>query len=151
MGAALRLTAGLRPLKNLRYHAPDGTVHAIKSGKVRTAAGLKPFFGSFSTSLSTDEVLGFSYGKPNATVESSGVGVTAAGGNSPFTYAWARTDGGPHTITATDSTKRLTGFKATVPAAQSYTATFACTVTDASGQAITTTDVAVTLTNESLS
>jgi hypothetical protein len=149
MGSALHLVAGTVALKKIRYRDVGGTVHAFKGGKVRTAAGLKDFFASFSLTLTTNELFGAAY-KSTTPIFTTPVSVNIIGGAGTPAYSWARTDGGPHSFIISGATSRTASFGAVLGAGQTWTASFACTVTKG-GQTLTTPDVNVTIQNESYS
>lgn len=135
--SAIKLLAGgsLRPAKTLKM---------MRGGSLVVVANFGPSAGTLSAAASPDYVMGSSYSSRPASVTSTPATVTPAGGVGPYSYAWAQTSGPGMTITAQG--QATTSFRSNVYR-NTILATFACTVTDASG-AVATCDVTVELTHE---
>lgn len=114
-----------------------GIAHAVMASA--------PSGGSLSASVSQSTITKTASNRTGSsqTVTSSTVTVTASGGSGGYSYSWARTAGDAG-ITATAPSAATTAFSASLAPDTSKSATFVCTITDASG-AVQTATVEVTL------
>lgn len=149
MALAGHLAAGTKPFKGAAVLDGGSVLRTAKDVYLRTADGLKHIFTSFAVSLSTSSVAGSGYSS-GPLVLTGLVTCNAAGANTPFTYHWTRTDTGTDPITIMNPAAASTRFGGDPDPNTIIAGTFACTVTDASGQTLTTGDVSVHIRNLSL-
>lgn len=97
-----------------------------------------------SLTASIDAAFAFASGVGGGAFTTPSRTVTAAGGTSPYTYAWAKVSG--DTLTVTSPTSASTTFSGTPGVGNTLQAVYRCTVTD-NVAATTTVDVSVSITD----
>lgn len=97
-----------------------------------------------SLTASIDAAFALGSGTGGGTFTTPSRTVTAAGGTSPYTYAWAKVSG--DTLTVTSPTSAATTFSGTPGVGNTLHAVYRCTVTD-NVAATATVDVSVSLTD----
>lgn len=123
----------------------SGGVTEIGEVYIRDASGLKELFspsegggGAFTVDVPPN-VYGYGNSLSSIAITTGIATATPIGGTSPFSYAWA---GGDENWTITNPASASTAFRAAaVPAADGFTTTFTCTVTDANGQVVESSEV----------
>lgn len=135
-----RTSTGVKAASALRVRDASAVLKTAGSVRIRDAAGvLKLVYsssagGPFSVTPSSLVAYGGRAGGLLLSVPSEQVAVSVAGGAGPYTYAWSLVLASSGTWTITSPTADKTNFVvANVPAGETYTATFKCTVTDARG------------------
>jgi hypothetical protein len=135
VGASVRDAGGvLRTIQSIAVRDASNTLHTVFTSLRASALPA-------SVTAYIDAALGTSATTNPATA-------TPIGGQGPFTYAWTQVgdDGSAWTINA--PTAATTSFTAnSVPPSETQTASFACTITDASGATADTGNVGATATN----
>lgn len=125
----------------------SGAWVAVKQGWVKQGGGWKQYFTSLGLSISPALVSG-GHASPNGNGTATTGTATAAvqGGTGPFTYAWALVSSTAHTVLSPGAA--ATAFQKGSPGGDpTYSATYRCTVTDATGAtASATVDVQTTFT-----
>ena len=150
----IRDTGGiLRTISKVSVRDTAGTLRVIKTIKVRDPSNtLRTVFLFFQASVSSTLVTGSYNGSSGApqNIGTSGVQAIPIGGTSPFTYSWTRVDIGPVTWTISNTTNTITSFTALgVGAGNTESARFQCTITDAGGNVVVTTEVTARADNNS--
>jgi hypothetical protein len=146
--SAVRQVSGLGQIAAISVRDAANALHAVGAGEVRDAGNmLQPFFSALSASAAPEETSGFGNDGSAISVSTGSVTVTVEGGVAPFTPLWARTDGGGTTWAISDHTAASTSFSTSLAAGDSDTATFACTVTDATGATAVSNDITATAVN----
>lgn len=123
---------------------PSNVLVEIGEEAIRDASGVHIYFalgGSFTVDVPPTVYGGAAYnGGIAVTTESAAVTIT--GGQGPFTYEWERTDGALGDWTIISPTAQSTAFRCIgVGIGESETAEFACTVRDANGSPVTSSNV----------
>lgn len=109
------------------------------------ALAFSDFYGrSAALDISASPASLYGYGSSSPVYAGPTV-VSVSGGTPPYTYSWALSLGDA-AIIVLSPTAASTSFRATVPPATDYLATYTCTVTDSSGTPIVgTVDVDVSI------
>ena len=132
MTMAVKTATGTKMVSVFKVRDTTG-LKTVQKAFIRTASGLQQFYGNLTVGLSAT----FAQGSTNRSTTSSAatriVTATPAGGVAPYAYAWTRTDGGSHAWTIGAPSSASTAFSTTVAPNAEQTATFICTVTDATG------------------
>jgi hypothetical protein len=118
----------------MKVRDATNTLKTVQKGSRRDATGLKDFYGNLTVGLSSSSVSGSINRAGTGTAPTRTVTATPNGGVAPYTYLWTRTDGGSHAWNITSPTSATTAFSTLVSTNTEQTATFICTVTDATGQ-----------------
>lgn len=130
-----------------------GGLANIGEAVVRDGAGAQVVFSpSSGMSVSvTPDVYGSAASPTGVAITTSSASVTVSGGTAPFSYLWERTDAEGGTWQILSPTSATTQFRRLLvpPTADAYPATFACTVTDSTGQTAVTSDVDASVINYS--
>lgn len=133
MTLTVKTATGNKSASVFKVRDNTNTLKTVQHASRRDATGLKDFYGNLTVGLSAT----FAQGSTNRSTISSAATriVTAAptGGVTPYAYAWTRTDGGSHVWTIGAPSSASTAFSTTVAPNAEQTATFICTVTDATG------------------
>jgi hypothetical protein len=137
-----------RSIAALVIRDATNTPRTIKELWLRTPDGLKQVFGQLAVTVSPTGVSGSVNRAGAATAYTRYVTASPSGGVAPFTYAWARTDGGAHGWAISSPTAAMTNFSTVVSSATDQTATFACTITDATGMTATSANVSADCWND---
>lgn len=134
MTLAVHTTTGLKSASVFKVRDNTNTLKTVQKGSIRQADGtLKDFYGNLSVGVSSTSVSGSINRAGSGTAATRYVTATPTGGVTPYTYSWARTDGGSHAWTISTPDAATTNFSTTVNTNTEQTATFVCTVTDATG------------------
>jgi hypothetical protein len=136
MTVAVKTATGTKNTAVFKARDNTGTLKTVQKASRRDASGLKDFYGTLSVQLSSSSVSGSINRAGTGTAATQFVQATPVGGVGPYTYLWSRTDGGSHAWNITSPTSNITGFSTTVGTNTEQTATFKCTVTDATGMAV---------------
>jgi hypothetical protein len=134
---AIRTASGLRTIVGIKFRDTGNTLRTALAMSVKdTVNTLRSVFGTPTVTLSTAYVNGFVRTATASVGVTNSVTASAAGGASPYTYLWARNDGGVDAWRINSPTSASTSFASPPVAAGAFkSATFACTVTPASGTA----------------
>lgn len=141
MTVAVRTATGLKSVATFKVRDASNTLRTVEKAFIRTTNGLKQFFGQLAVALSQTTVQGSTNRAGSTGVSTRYVQATPQGGVAPFTYLWARTDGGAHSWTINSPTGAITNFSTTIGTNTEQVATFHCTVTDATGLTAVSADV----------
>lgn len=118
---------------------------AIGFGLIRDTDSLETFFspagGAFTVDVPPTVYGGAAFTSPIA-VTTENATATVTGGRAPYTFLWARTDAALGDWSIISPTAATTAFRRiAVGAGENDTAEFACTVTDANGSSVASSDV----------
>jgi uncharacterized protein YukE len=148
MTLAVKTTTGLKSTSILKVRDASNTLQNVQQGWRRDASGIKEFFGKLTVEVSPPGVSGSVNRSSAASATTRNATANVSGGVAPFTYAWARTDGGAHSWTINSPASAITSFSTPVSPNSDQVATFACTVTDATGTSATSANVSADCWND---
>ncbi len=142
-----------RTITNVKARDASNTLRQCQFVRVRDAGNVLRTVWAFLTAAATPSaVTGYANSASPININTSGAVAAPSGGTPPYSYAWARTDGGGDAWTINSPSAASTTFQATgVNPGDAFTATFACTVTDSLGVTATTSDVSATSINTNTS
>jgi hypothetical protein len=135
-------------LAAVSFRDADNILRRVAVGKIRNAANvLKLFIGSLTASLSRDTVFGKVNTSLSVPIQTQSVQAIPDGGAEPDSYLWVQT-GGSGTWTINSPVSDMTVFTGgNCGPGEVLSATFHCTVTDAAGNSVTTSNVTATVSN----
>jgi len=146
----VRTASGLADLATVKVRDAGG-LSAIAAVKVRTASGLDTVWSGVGSTLAAviaPTAFGGAAGSGSIAVSSEVVSVSVTGGKAPYTYLWSKVGAPDANWTIPFATAFETRFThAAVPAYDSRTAAFKCTVTDANGATVDSGDCDVSVEN----
>jgi len=122
-------------LKEIEVRDGSGVAVPVTIVQVRDASGVaKTVWQTMAVSASPSAITGYGSSTSSIDITTGVVTVSVDGGTAPFSYAWARTDGGGGSWSAIVPTGASTAFKAlAIAGGADATSEFTCTVTDANG------------------
>lgn len=141
MPLAVRTAAGVKDIAALVMRDASNTPRNIQELWARTQSGLVQVLGKLTAGLSSTVAQGSVNRVAGGPVTTRAVQALPNGGVAPYTYLWARTDGGGHPWTINSPTAAITTFTTNVGTNVDQLATFHCTITDATGQSAVTASV----------
>lgn len=146
MGALkIRDASNLRVATAIKVRDAGSVLRTLQQVRVRDGDNvLRAIWSALTASASPNTATGYAYSGGDARdVMTTFVTASPNGGTAPFTYAWARTDGGGGSWSITNASGATTAFICEGLAADgSLEAEFRCTVTDANGSSAQTSPVA---------
>jgi len=134
----VRTSTGLKDIVSAKVRTASG-LKAAASVSVRTVSGLQVVWSGVSAIVATipPTAFGGAAGSSTIAVSSEAVSVSVTGGKAPYSYVWSKVGAPDSNWLIPTSTTPETYFRhIAVPAYDSRTASFICTVTDSNGASV---------------
>lgn len=149
---SIRTTTGLKRIAAVRIRTSTG-LKGVASVKIRTSTELREIYnqappgGAFEVNAIPLSPFGGAASNAAVTITTEVVSVTASGGVAPYTFAFRQTDAEPSWSISVVGDGQARFSRINVGPADSWTASFACEVTDGAGRKVDSQPITASVTN----